>query len=114
MGQEKPAPVMRRWAANRLRRLATWLDGVQTIELRWHQTNVRTMNAYIKRTEEYIRALEDYLEPSCVACEGLLHLSDAVPHCEDCNIPDELLEAYRPFPGIEAFRREHDMPRRRP
>lgn len=82
---------MRRFVAEKLRDLATWLDGRETIDRKWHEANVRGANLYIGRTERYIAALEAYIERevTCVVCKCLLLPQEGPRYCEDTCHPDE-------------------------
>lgn len=37
------------------------LDGIETVNMRWHKLSVRSMNRYITQTEKYIQVLEQEL-----------------------------------------------------
>lgn len=62
--------------ATRLRAVASILDGRRYVSPELHQLNVRTMNAYIGRTERYIVALERWAVTAAlvhgVPAEGVL------------------------------------------
>ncbi len=83
--------MLRRLLADKLRALATRLDGRRVIDARWHESNVSGMNRYISQAEHYIAALESYIERqnTCVVCSCCLCPPDGPPRCEDTCYPDE-------------------------
>lgn len=90
--------------AQALRRLATRIDGVESMDARWYRIRGKAMSRYILQVERYILALEDRLTPSCVVCSALLEPSDEVHHCLDCH-PDP--ELHEPPVGLEELREAH-------
>lgn len=54
--------MFRKLVAQKLRLVATLLDGREMIDLSWHERNVMAMNRYIGTAERYIIALEDLLK----------------------------------------------------
>jgi len=52
---------IRRRLADRLRSVASLLDGRQFVDARWNRLNVNSMNSYIGQTERYILELEELI-----------------------------------------------------